>query len=120
MIKACVVVLSLIAPFKGQTIKIFLKGRKRIVMSNVRDVMWHGNTIYGFRQRLAKEPYCSSAPLEKTVRFIICVIVCAWAFLPSQPISSRLTAIYMNFTETAGRYRGAVRGLCCMMTNLLY
>lgn len=33
------------------------KDRKRVVIGDVKDVMWHEDTIYGFRQGLAKEPY---------------------------------------------------------------
>ncbi|MDB2414378.1 hypothetical protein N9W34_01240 [Rickettsiales bacterium] len=33
------------------------KDRERVVIGDVKDVMWHEDTIYGFRQGLAREPY---------------------------------------------------------------
>lgn len=33
------------------------KDRKSVVMGDVKNVMWHENSVYGFRRGLAKEPY---------------------------------------------------------------
>ncbi len=33
------------------------KNKKRVVIADVRDVMWHKDTVYGYRRGLAKEPY---------------------------------------------------------------
>lgn len=55
------------------------KDRERVVMGDVKDVMWYGDTIYGFRQGLAREPYyyictygddCSDSQHLKEVDFI--------------------------------------------------
>lgn len=33
------------------------KNNNAVIMADVRDVMWHGKTVYGFRRGLASEPY---------------------------------------------------------------
>lgn len=34
-----------------------VKDRKRVIMGDVKDIMWHNKTVYGFRRGLANEPY---------------------------------------------------------------